>query len=60
MSEVDGTVTAKAGEDIVDEVIAAAGGDPREAIRALIRGQDAIRAEAHRQVSRGYARGRLQ
>lgn len=44
--------------DVVDEVIAAAGGDVREAIRMLIRGQDAIRAEMLKHVSPGYVRRR--
>lgn len=47
-------------EAIVDRVIAAAGGDMREAIRALIRGQDAIRSQVLRHVSSDHVRGRLQ
>jgi hypothetical protein len=39
-------------DDEVDEAIALFGGDPREAVRALV-------GALHHLVSRGYARGRV-
>ena len=39
-------------DDEVDEAIALFGGDPREAVRALV-------GTLHHLVSRGYARGQL-
>lgn len=60
MAEARKAFIVEADDDMVDEVIAAAGGDPREAIRALIRGQDAIRAEVLRHVSPGYVRQKPQ
>lgn len=43
-------------EFIVDEAIAAAGGDMRATIMGLIRGQHTYEAEIDRTVSAGYVR----
>jgi hypothetical protein len=43
-------------DSVVDEVIAAAGGDLRSAISGLVRGQHAIEAEARASTSAGYVR----
>ena len=41
---------------LVDEVLAAAGGDVRAAFVGLVLGQQELRAEAARTVSAGYVR----
>ncbi|WP_152046365.1 hypothetical protein [Aureimonas psammosilenae] len=43
-------------EDVVDEVLALVGGDPRQAIMALVRGQHDIAAELSEKISAGYER----
>ncbi len=44
---------------LVDEVLAAAGGDVRKAIIGLVLGQRQLEAEAANTVSAGYVRRRL-
>ena len=43
----------------VDEAIAEAGGDAREAVRALLHDVAALAADRERFVSRGYVRSRF-
>ncbi|WAJ27298.1 hypothetical protein [Antarcticirhabdus aurantiaca] len=43
-------------DDLVDEVIAAAGGDVRKAILGLVRGQHLLEGQMSRVVSAGYVR----
>lgn len=43
-------------EGVVDQVLAAAGGDVRKAILGLVRGQHEIAAENRQTVSAGYVR----
>ncbi|ORE97746.1 hypothetical protein ATO4_07400 [Aurantimonas sp. 22II-16-19i] len=43
-------------DDVVEAAIAEAGGDPREAVRGLIRGQHEIEERLIRQISAGYVR----
>lgn len=43
----------------VSAVIAEFGGDPREAIRALLHDLEVLAADAEAVVSRGYVRGRF-
>ena len=45
-------------EEVVDEAIRLAGGDPRDAIRGLILGQQQIEAELSCSISAGYVRRR--
>jgi len=46
-------------DSIVDEVLAATGGDVREAILGLVRGQHELESEIQQIVSSGYVRRRF-
>ena len=50
---------AEATDDEIDAIIQECGGDPREAIRALLHDLAALAIDADASVSRGYVRGRL-
>lgn len=48
---------AQALEAAADQAIAACGGDPREAVKALLIANEFLEREMEAQVSRGYIRG---
>ena len=50
---------AEATDDEIDAIIQECGGDPREAIRALLHDLAVLAMDAEASVSRGYVRGRL-
>jgi hypothetical protein len=52
-------IAADAADEEIDAIIAECGGDPREAIRALLHDLTALVIDAGASVSRGYVRGRL-
>ena len=49
----------EATDDEIDAIIAECGGDPREAIRALLHHLAALAIDSEAAVSRGYVRGQL-
>jgi hypothetical protein len=50
------SIATEATDDEIDAIIAECGGDPREAIRALLHDMAALAIDAEAAVSRGYAR----
>jgi hypothetical protein len=52
-------VVIEATDDEIDAIISECGGDPREAIRALLHDLAALAIDAEASVSRGYVRGRV-
>ena len=57
-SAVETTEQQAVRDETVDEAIRLAGGDPREAIRGLIFGQQDIESRMADQISAGYVRRR--
>ena len=53
------SVAIEAADDEIDPIIEESGGDPREAIRALLHDLAVLAMDAEASVSRGYVRGRL-
>jgi hypothetical protein len=52
-------IAIEATDDEIDAIIEECGGDPREAIRALLHDLAALAIDSEAAVSRGYVRGRL-
>lgn len=52
-------IAAEATDEEVDAIIAECGGDPREAIRALLHDLAALAIDSEAAVSHGYVRGKL-
>lgn len=59
MSEQGRTSVAMATDEEVDAIIAEFGGDPRQAVRALLCDLTTLAIDSEASVSRGYVRGRL-
>jgi hypothetical protein len=57
--ESERTTGVEAADEDVDAVIAEFGGDPRQAIRALLHDLAELAADSNAAISRGYVRGRL-
>jgi hypothetical protein len=57
--ESERTTGVEASDEDVDAVIAEFGGDPRQAIRALLHDLAELAADSNAAISRGYVRGRL-
>jgi hypothetical protein len=57
--ESERTTGVEAADEEVDAVIAEFGGDPRQAIRALLHDLAELAADSHAAISHGYVRGRL-
>lgn len=57
--ESERTTGVKTSDEDVDAVIAEFGGDPRQAIRALLHDLAELAADSNAAISRGYVRGRL-
>jgi ATP-dependent exoDNAse (exonuclease V) alpha subunit len=57
-AKTDRTVS-DATDDEIDALVAEFGGDPREAIRALLHDLTELAIDSEAAVSRGYVRGRL-
>jgi hypothetical protein len=52
-------IAIEATDDEIDAIITECGGDPREAIRALLHDLAALAIDSEAAVSRGYLRGQL-
>jgi hypothetical protein len=52
-------IAIEATDDEIDAIIAERGGDPREAIRALLHDLAALAIDSEAAVSQGYAPGKL-
>jgi hypothetical protein len=59
MAEAAERVAVEATDEEIDALVAEFGGDPREAIRALLHDLTQLAIDAEASVSRGYVRGRL-
>lgn len=53
------SIATGATDEEIDATIAECGGDPREALRALLHDLTQLALDAEASVSRGYVRGRL-
>jgi ATP-dependent exoDNAse (exonuclease V) alpha subunit len=59
MAEVAEREVIDATDEEIDALVAEFGGDPREAIRALLHDLAALASDSEASVSRGFVRGRL-